>query len=43
MTLDAWIAPLAVLAGLLLGAAWELEQRAPGAPGAPRRRRTEAR
>lgn len=27
MTLDALIAPLAVLAGLLLGAAWELEQR----------------
>lgn len=37
MTLDALIAPLAVLSGLLLGAAWELELRA--RPPRPRARR----
>ena len=40
MTLDAWIAPLTLLSGLLLGAAWELEQRNhPPRPPHPRARR----
>lgn len=37
MTLDALIAPLTLLAGLLFGAAWELELRA--RPPRPRARR----